>query len=110
GKEVDAIAVARVEPPLLAPCHPDLLVGRDTVPLIVLDARLDDDLAGGGRLAFAAEEPLGIGDPAAQIAQPLDLLHMLVGVEAAAEALAVRVVLAREDLDSHGRLGDGLAP
>src|SRR5262249_11417042 len=109
GQEVNAVTVSHVEPPFLGAGHPHLLVGGDGTSLLVLDARLENELAGRRRLAAARHEPARVRRAAAQLTDPLDLLDVLVCVEAADEALSVGVAFSLEDLDLHGRLRDRLA-
>ena len=107
--EVDPVAVADLEPPLVVTGDPHFLVGGDAAAGGIHRCRLQHEPTRGGRHALAIDQPLGIGDAPAERPGPADLLHVLVGVEAADQALAVGVEGAREDVHLDGRAGDGRA-
>ena len=106
--DVHAIVVAESEPPPLGADDVLRARGNRGVAGAVAGPRPEDHLARGRRFQLAEHQPLRVGAAGAAVADPFRLAVVLVRVEAADQALAVRVERALEevdrDLDAGGRL------
>src|SRR5512143_2908137 len=100
-KHINAVGVRHIEPPLPAPCHPGVPVAYRDVAVIVRSTRLNDHVAGHGRLRLADHDTLLIRDTLAGGPDSLRLGHVLEGVEPAYEPLAVRIGHSLEELGGH---------
>ncbi len=127
GDQVDAVVVARLEPPVVPAGRPEAERRQGRVAVGVLRLGLQDHVARHGRRRLADEKPRGVRPAPAVRARfadrplgitrrgraghgdPLDLGDVLVGVEPAGDPPAVRVGLALVEIDGNLHVGHGVA-
>ena len=109
GKNVDPVVIPGAKPPLVLARHPDLEMSSGFATRAIGGRGFEDDAARNRRGGGAEQEASPVGLPFACRLDPLHLRKMLVGVETADEALAVRVGLVLEEVHSNRRVRNGLA-
>jgi len=108
-QHVDAVIVAGVEPPVAAAGHPRFAVGHGRVAGAILRAGAQHQIAAGGRLHVAHQQALVVRLARARRAQLDHFAAVFIRIEAADQAPAVRIAVALEKVDGHGRIRHGLA-
>ncbi len=108
-QQVHPVGIAGRKPPVIATGNPGRRRGDDGIACVVLGAGAQDDFARNPRFDPAAQESLAVGASFAAGGHAAYLDLVLVGVEAADQASAVRVRVAPEDLDQDPLLAERLA-
>ena len=89
--EIHAILSAHFEPPVITARNPHLAIRITEMSRIVVCLCAQDDIAGNGCRDIAVEQTLRITASTAAASDRFDLAFIFVGVEAANQALAMRI-------------------